>query len=156
VHSQGSPLHKLGDLDQEDPALLREADDQVLAVGVPELPEMKFANNEGISVSNILGSSEPVTAHEIDSAEKSAEPFADTDVADVAVVEDVLPNSDLEEQVAAREVALEEPEVSVEADMSSHAVEETQDVNYGVPEIPKLILNDFTEVSLSLIILVTF
>jgi hypothetical protein len=89
VHSQGSPLHRLGDLDQEDPVLLCEADDQVLAVGVPELPEMKFANNGGISVSNILGSSEPAT----DSAEKSAVPFADMDV---AVVEDVLLNSDLE------------------------------------------------------------
>lgn len=147
-----------GVIEQEDSITSREVDNPVLAVVAPELPDMKFADNEEISVSNKLGSAEPATAHYVYSVDKVTVPLADTDIQDAAVIEDVVSTADLEETIPGLEGPDERllvPEVSVEVVTSSHA-DETQGVNYDLEEVPKLVLEEFTEVSPNFTILVVF
>jgi hypothetical protein len=146
VHSQGSPLHRPSAIE---PILSHEADDQMPAVDVPDLPEIRFADNRDIAVSNNLGSSEPTTTHHVDN---SAEPLTGAGI--TIFVKDVPSNSYIEEPVT----GLEEPVEGLDVDMSSHA-ESTGDVNHeleAAPQIPKLVFDDVTEVSLNLMFLVIF
>ena len=154
MHSQGSPLLEHGVLEQGDAVLSRDAEDQALVVDVAKLPEIKFANNE-IALSSKLSSSEHENVLlQVDSVTKLTEPLAGTDTADVDVVQDLPSSSDLEENVAGPDSAVEESEESLEADTS-----DAPDVNHEVgeaPQIPELVLDDFTEVCPSLIILDIF
>lgn len=133
VHSQGSPL-----LEHEEPVLSREVDNQVLVEGVPE---MKCMDSEEFALSTKVGFSEQENVHEVDSVAESAEPLADTDITDVAVVKNVL--SDLNEKV-------DEPERAVKLEASLEA-SDAPDMNHELGEAPpitELVLDDSTEVSL--------
>jgi hypothetical protein len=131
----------------------------VLEVGAHELPEMKFADNEQISISNALSPSEPMAVPH-DSAAKLVETLAGMEITDLADVKTVPSNSGSEEPLDEFTInnATQRLETSVEVD-TSFRTEETQaeaeqDSTYDLkhaPQIPRLVLDDFTEVSPSLI-----
>lgn len=146
MHSQGSLLHNSDAFERDEP---HEAKDRALGVDVPELSEMRFADNETL-VPDKLELSDPVASQHLDSADGQAK-LAGTDIADIAlVIKDDSTESGLEELAAGKEGHIERLDVSVEVDIS-----ETHDVNSKleeVPQIPKLVLDGFTEVSASLMI----
>jgi hypothetical protein len=143
-------------------------------VDIPELPESKSADEEETSVSDNLGLSEPAIAHHFDPADGTdivdgtdiadgtevaddtdiadgTDIADDTDIADVAVVKDV---SEVEAQVVGPKE--EEPaktlEAPAEVDAPSH-ITESKDVKYEleeVSEIPKFVVDELTEVRLTL------
>jgi hypothetical protein len=153
VHSQGSPHDSPIVIGQESSVVSRDAGEQGLEVNIPELPELKSADEEKTSASNNLGLLEPATTHLFDAADESARPLPATDIADLAVVKNV---SELEAQV----VAPEEKELAgtletlAEVDAPTHTTE-TRDME-EVPRIPTFVVDELTEVRLTLMTLGTF